>query len=204
MAARLHKQRVGNKLQFLCFTAVQITRRQLSAVATKEKQEAHQTRIPLIVPPHVVAKAFIVHLSTTSALDASSKYQWLTKTKLFEGLPAPFSDIDTFFNNEEYVSLKQKFKKSVLQNYAFRKEGKSRNHRFEQKGEEIRLGVLQDLLRFGWSFSDRFLHLNDCFLDFKPKIRIHWVRHHNFYQLDQQPAYVIRTKQRIPLFEQGK
>ena len=122
MAARLHKQRVGNKLQFLCFTAVQITRRQLSAVATKEKQEAHQTRIPLIVPPHVVAKAFIVHLSTTSALDASSKYQWLTKTKLFEGLPAPFSDIDTFFNNQEYASLKQKFKESVLQNFAFRKE----------------------------------------------------------------------------------
>ena len=203
MAARLLEQRVRNKLQFLCCT-LRITRRRLCAVATKEKQEAHQTGIPLIVPLHVIAKAFIVHPSTTSAFDASSKYQWLTKTKLFEGLPAPFSNVDTFFNDEEYVALKQSFQKSVLQNYAFRKEGKSRNHRFEQKGEEIRLGVLQDFLRFGWSFGDRFLHLNDCFLDFKPKIRIHWVRHHNFYQLDQQPAYVIRTKQRIPLFEQGR
>ena len=207
MAARLLEQRVGNKLQFLRCT-IRVFHRSLCAVATEEKLQAHQTGIPLIVPPHVVAKAFIVsvivHPSTTSAFDASSKYQWLTKTKLFEGLPAPFSNIDPCLNDEEYVSLKQKIMKSVLQNYAFRKEGKSRNHRFEQKGEEIRLGVLQDLLRFGWSFSDRFLHLNDCFLDFKPKIRIHWVRHHNFYQLDQQPAYVIRTTQRIPLFEQGK
>ena len=203
MAARLLEQRVGNKLQFLHYT-MRVTRRRLCAVATKEKEEAHQTGIPLIVPPHVIAKAFIVHPSTTSAFDACSKYQWLTKTKLFEGLPAPFSNINTFFNDEEYVALQQKFKKSVLQNFAFRKEGKSRNHRFEQKGEEIRLGVLQDFLRFGWSFSDRFLHLNDCFLDFQPKIRIHWVRHHNFYQLDQQPAYVIRTKQSLPLFEQGK
>ena len=203
MAARLLEQRVGDKLQFLHYT-LRVSRQRLCAVATKEKQEAHQTGIPLIVPPHVIAKAFIVHPSTTSAFDACSKYQWLTKTKLFEGLPAPFSNIDTFFDDEEYVVLKQKFKKSVLQNHAFRKEGKSRNHRFEQKGEEIRLGFLQDLLRFGWSFSDRFLHLNDCFLDYKPKIRIHWVRHHNFYQLDQQPAFVLRTNQRILLFEQGK
>ena len=165
MPARLLEQRVGNKLQFLRCT-VRVFGRPLCAVATKEKQEARQTGIPLIVPPHVVAKAFIVHPSTTSAFDASSKYQWLTKTKLFDGLPAPFTNIDTFFNDEEYVSLNQRFTKSVLQNYAFRKEGKSRNHRFEQKGDEIRLGVLQDLLRFGWSFSDRFLHLKNCFLDF--------------------------------------
>ena len=82
MAASLLEQRVGNKLQFLRCT-VRATRRQLCTVATKEKQEAHQTGIPLIVPPHVFAKAFIVHPWTTSAFDASSKYQWLTKTKLF-------------------------------------------------------------------------------------------------------------------------
>lgn len=206
MAANLLEQRVANKLHLFRSVRCRLrfSRRQLCAAATKENQEAHQTGIPLIVPPHVIAKAFIVHPSTTSAFDAISKYQWLTKTKLFEGLPACFSNIQAAFNDDEYVVLKGKMKKSLLQNYAFRKEGRSRNHRFERKGEEIRLGVLQDMLRFGWSLSDRFLHLDDCFLDFKPKIRIHWVRHHNFYQLDQQPAYVIRTKQTTPLFEPGK
>ena len=72
MAARLLEQRVGNKLQFLRCT-VRVIRRRLSFVATKENQEAHQTGIPLIVPRHVVAKAFIVHPSTTSSFDASSK-----------------------------------------------------------------------------------------------------------------------------------
>lgn len=63
------------------------------------------------------------------------------------------------------------------------------------------MGFLQDLLRFGWSLSDRHRHLDDCFLDLKPKMRIHWVRHHNFYQLDQEPAFVIRTKQPTHLLE---
>ena len=203
MAANLLQQRVANKLEFVCRT-LRFTRRRLCAVATKQQQEAHQTGVPLIIPPHVIAKAFIVHPSTTSAFDASSKYQWLTKTKLYEGLPASFSNVDNLLNDEEYVVLKEQFKKSILQNHAFRKEGTSRNHRLARRGQEIRLGVLQDLLRFGWSLSDRFPHLDDCFLDLKPKMRIHWVRYHNFFQLDQQPAYVIRTKQPTPLFEPGK
>ena len=95
MAARLLEKRVGNKLQFLRCTMRVIRRRLCDVANTEEKQEAHQTGIPLIVPPHVVANAFIVHPSTTSAFDASSKYQWLTKTKLFEGLPALFSNIHT-------------------------------------------------------------------------------------------------------------
>lgn len=155
----------------------------------------------MIVPKHVIAKAFIVHPSTTSVFEASSKYQWLTKTKLFEGLPAPFSNVDNFLDDKEYEHLREKFKESILQNHAFRKEGISANHRFRRRGEEMTMGFLQDLLRFGWSLSDRHRHLDDCFLDLKPKMRIHWARHHNFYQLDQEPAFVIRTKQPSQLLE---
>ena len=57
MAARLLGQRVGNKLQFLRCT-LRATRRRLCAIATKEKQEARQTGIPLIVPTHASAKGF--------------------------------------------------------------------------------------------------------------------------------------------------
>ena len=203
MAASLLEQRVSSNLQFICGT-LRFACRRLCAVAIEQQQEARQTGVPLIIPKHVIAKAFIVHPSTTSAFDASSKYQWLTKTKLFEGLPSPFSNVDSFFNEEEYADLREKFKESVLQNHAFRKEGISLSHRFRRRGEEMSMGFLQDLLRLGWSLSDRYRHLDDCFLDLKPKMRIHWVRHHNFYQLDQEPAYVIRTQQPTPLFQPGK
>ncbi|KAJ7388584.1 hypothetical protein OS493_036812 [Desmophyllum pertusum] len=151
MAANLLQQRVANKLEFVCRT-LRFTRRRLCAVATKQQQEAHQTGVPLIIPPHVIAKAFIVHPSTTSAFDASSKYQWLTKTKLYEGLPASFSNVDNLLNDEEYVVLKEQFKKSILQNHASAK-----------KEQVAIIGLLAEL--------------------------------------DQQPAYVIRTKQPTPLFE---
>ena len=78
MAALSLEKRVGNKLQFLRCT-MRVTRRRLCDVANKEKQEAHQTGIPLIVPPHVVAKEFIVHPSTTIFIS------WITNQRMSYG-----------------------------------------------------------------------------------------------------------------------
>lgn len=203
MAVTFLRQRVLSNQQICC--TWRFVCRQLCAVAVQQQhKETRQTGVPLIVPKHVIAKAFIVHPSTTSVFEASSKYQWLTKTKLFEGLPAPFSNVENFLDDKEYEHLREKFKESILQNHAFRKEGISASHRFRRRGEEMTMGFLQDLLRFGWSLSDRHRHLDDCFLDLKPKMRIHWARHHNFYQLDQEPAFVIRTKQPSQLLEPSK
>lgn len=201
MAASLLEQRAASKLLFFRY-AKAITRRQLCAVATKVEKEAHQTGIPLIIAPHVIRRAFIVHPSTR-VIDASSKYQWFTKTKLYESLPSSFSDLNTYFSDEEYEVVREQFAKSVLQNYGFRKETFN-VRKNERRGEQLRMGVIQDLLRYCWSFSDRSPYLDDCFLDLEPKIKMHWVRHHNFYQLEYRPAYIVRTKQQGPLFEPGK
>ena len=201
MAAGLLEQRATSKL--LLFRHAQgMNRRQLCAVATKEEKETHQTGIPLIIAPHVIKRAFIVHPSTKQ-IDASSKYQWFTKTKLIEGLPAWLSNLDSYLSDQEYGVFREQFAKSLLQNFGFRKETFS-VRKNERRGEQLRMGVLQDLLRCCWSFSDRFSHLNDCFLDLEPKIKTHWVRHHNFYQLEYNPAYIIRTKQKTPLLETGE
>ena len=200
MAASLLDQRVASKLLFFRY-AQRLTRRNLCAVATKEETQAHQTGIPLIIAPHVIRRAFIVHPSTKE-IDASMKYQWFAKTVLFEGLPSSLSDLDSHFSGEEYSVVREKFAKSVLQNYGFRKETFN-DRRNERRRQTLTLGVMQDLLRCCWSFADRFSHLDDCFLDLEPKIKIHWVRHHNFYQLEHKPAYIIRTKGQTPLFEPG-
>lgn len=200
MAANLLEKRVASKLLFIRHT----TRRKFCAVAVQEEKEGHQTGIPLIIAPHVIRRAFIVHPSTKE-VNAGLKYQWFTKTKLYEGLPSSLSDVDRYFSVEEYEVVKEPFRNSVLQNYGFRKEA-TNDRKNERSQELLKLGVLQDLLRFGWSFADRYPHLNDCFLDFEPKIKIHWVRHHNFYQLEHKrpkPAYIIRAKEPAALFEPG-
>ena len=204
MATNFLEQRVVSKLLFARY-AVSFARRRLCVVATQEETVARQTGIPLIIAPHVIRRAFIVHPSTRE-LDASSKYQWFTKTKLFDGLPPSFSNLDSYFSCEEYKNVREQFTNSVLQNYGYRKET-ANDRKNERRQELLKVGVLQDLLRCGWSFADRYPHLNDCFLDFEPKIKIHWVRHHNFYQLEHirpKPAYIIRTKVPAPLFEPGK
>lgn len=202
MAANLLEKRVGSKLLFIRH-ATRLVRRKLCAVAVQE-EKGHQTGIPLIIAPHVIRRAFIVHPSTKE-INASLKYQWFTKTKLYEGLPSSLSDVDRYFSVEEYEVVKEPFRNSVLQNYGFRKEA-TNDRKNERSQELLKLGVMQDLLRFGWSFADRYRHLNDCFLDFEPKIKIHWVRHHNFYQLEHKrpkPAYIIRAKEPTSLFEPG-
>ncbi|CAH3184358.1 unnamed protein product [Porites evermanni] len=201
MAANLLEKRVASKLLFIRHTTLLI-RRKFCAVAVQEENEGHQTGIPLIIAPHVIRRAFIVHPSTKE-INASLKYQWFTKTKLYEGLPSSLSDVDRYFPVEEYEVVKEPFRNSVLQNYGFRKEA-TNDRKNERSQGLLKLGVMQDLLRFGWSFADRYPHLNDCFLDFEPKIKIHWVRHHNFYQLEHKrpkPAYIIRAKEPAPLFE---
>ena len=203
MAASLLEKRVASKLLFIRHTT-RLIRRKFCAVAVQEEKEGHQTGIPLIIAPHVIRRAFIVHPSTKE-VNASLKYQWFTKTKLYEGLPSSLSDVDRYFSVEEYEVVKEPFRNSVLQNYGFRKEA-TNDRKNERSQELLKLGVLQDLLRFGWSFADRYPHLNDCFLDFEPKIKIHWVRHHNFYQLEHKrpkPAYIIRAKEPGALFEPG-
>ena len=203
MAANLLEKRVASKSLFIRHTT-RLIRRKFCAVAVQEEKEGHQTGIPLIIAPHVIRRAFIVHPSTKE-VNASLKYQWFTKTKLYEGLPSSLSDVDRYFSVEEYEVVKEPFRNSVLQNYGFRKEA-TNDRKNERSQELLKLGVLQDLLRFGWSFADRYPHLNDCFLDFEPKIKIHWVRHHNFYQLEHKrpkPAYIIRAKEPAALFEPG-
>ena len=208
MAAHICEKRLANTLwlsrrQIWSFTKKkEPTPSEIEISALDSENPIPQTGIPLIIAPHVIRRAFIVHPSTKT-FQASAKYQWLTKTKLFEGLPPSLPRPDSFLFEDDYSSLKEEFKCSLLQNYGFRKEGVRRGT-FERRGEELRMGVLQELLKFCWSLADRFPHLNDVFLDHKPKIKIHWVRHHNFYQMEHKPAYIIRTKQPTPLFEQGK
>lgn len=195
--AIMKKQISPSNVRFFRFSA--LTRRQLCVLAVKEEKEPHQTGVPLIIAPHVIRRAFIVHPST-KVIDSSAKYQWFTKTKLYEGLPASFPDLSSFFSDEEYEVVREQFATSVLQNYAFRKETFN-VRKNERRGEQLRMGVLQDLMRCLWSFSDRYPHLNDCFVDLQPNIKIHWVRQHNFYQLEYKPAYIIRSKEQAQLFQ---
>ena len=196
----IKKHILPSNLRFFRFNA--LTRRHLCVLAVKEENEPHQTGVPLIIAPHVIKRAFIVHPST-KVIDSSAKYQWFTKTKLYEGLPASFPDLSSFFSDEEYEVVREQFATSVLQNYAFRKETFN-VRKNERRGEQLRMGVLQDLMRCLWSFSDRYPHLNDCFVDLQPNIKIHWVRQHNFYQLEYKPAYIIRSKEQAQLFELGE
>lgn len=179
-----------------------LTRRQLCDLAVKEEKEPHQTGVPLIIAPHVIRRAFIVHPSTKE-INSSAKYQWLTKTKLYEGLPGSFPDLSSYCSDKEYDVVREQLATSVLQNYAFRKETFN-VRKNERRGEQLRMGVLQDLMRCCWSFSDRYIHLKNCFVDLEPKIKIHWVRQHNFYQLEYKPAYIIRSKEKAQLFELGE
>ena len=94
-----------------------LTRPQLCVLAVKEEKEPHQTGVPLIIAPHIIRRAFVVHPST-KVINSSAKYQWFTKTRLYEGLPASFPDLSSYFADEEYEAVREQFATSVLQNYA--------------------------------------------------------------------------------------
>ena len=103
-----------SNVRFFRFSA--LTRPQLCVLAVKEEKEPHQTGVPLIIAPHVIRRAFVVHPSTKH--NSSAKYQWFAKTRLYEGLPASFPDLSSYFADEEYEVVREQFATSVLQNYA--------------------------------------------------------------------------------------
>lgn len=185
------------------FPCVHLPRRAYSALASEQIQ-LPQTGVPIVVAPHVIKKAYIVH-PTSKVADSSKKAQWLTKTTLVQGLPRAVNKPDEFFEQNDVLSVKDALKGSVLQKFGFQKEG-NRNKASGLYQEELSLGVLTDLLRVFWSLANRFPHLRDSYLDYEPQIMVHWARNHNFFQLNHKPSFILRTKESLPLlqFENGK
>ena len=176
-------------------------RRLYSALAAEQSQ-LPQTGVPIIVAPHVIKKAYIVH-PTTKVMDPCKKAQWLTKTTIVHSLPPAVCKLGEFFQQSDVNLVKDALKSSVIQKFAFQKEG-TRNKASGKFQEELRLGVLTDLLRVFWSLAERFPHLRDSYIDCEPSIMIHWARNHNFFQLKHNPSLILRTKEPLPLFERGK
>ena len=177
-----------------------MSRRRLSSAVAKEDISSAQTGVPLILAPHVIKKAYIVH-PTTRSFDPIRKYQWLTKTSLVQGLPPSLQKCDSLLSDEQLMSIKEALKVSLIQTLGFQKEGRKKKERFDN---EIRLGVLQNLLRVFWSLSHHFPHLKNSYLDHEPRITTHWARNNHFYQMEHRPAFILRTKDANPLFHEGK
>lgn len=181
--------------------SLNVPRRTYNALASEQVQ-LPQTGVPIVVAPHVIKKAFIVH-PTTKAIDPCKKAMWLTKTTMVESLPKAVHKPEEFFHEDDVISIKDALRNSVIQKFAFQKEG-SRNKSSRKYQEEFTLGILTDILRVFWNLASRFPHLRDSYIDYEPLIMTHWARNHNFFHLKHRPSLILRTKEPLSLFENGK
>ncbi|XP_001631633.2 39S ribosomal protein S30, mitochondrial [Nematostella vectensis] len=159
--------------------------RSFCAVASKPNSRSPQTGIPIIIPPHVIKKANIVH-PKSRAVHPLLKHQWLTKTVFEKGLPfsSEENQEQTQLAPEVAQLINERFGGSLAQTLGFQKPPNKTKKRFE---EEIRYGIFQDLVRLCSG------NLTDTFVDVCPKVLTHWVRKHEFYQLEFYPDVILRS-----------
>lgn len=144
-------------------------------------------RIPHLLGPCSVWRKCNLVIPTVATLDPLTKYQWLTKSSVIQGLPSRITaceiDEGSLKNVEERVSQTLAFQTRLA---------------FEDK--EIAGGLLQNMLLPIWKYADVYEHLLNSSLAYQSKIECYWRRNGVNYITVRKPAYVFHTSKALELF----
>ena len=154
--------------------------------------------VPKKKPPHILGpsklwrKCFVVH-PLTEISDPLTKYQWLTKSVLIEGLPQ--SVTSQVLPSESIVN---DFKERAFEVCAYQIH-KSHRGRGMYNHDTVS-GVLQSILASVWPLASDFRHLRSSHMTFKPNIESYWRRNGENFITRTQPLYVLHTNMGLGLF----
>ncbi|EDV21282.1 uncharacterized protein TRIADDRAFT_60151 [Trichoplax adhaerens] len=134
----------------------------------------------------------------TQAIQCDSKYLWLTKSVLQEGMPEVYDESVT---EATLKRLSSYLHKSILQAKLFQIES---NHR--SKAEPFAQGLLQDIMRIFWSINplDEHPYMSKASLAYRPTIAAYWTRDFEMFQIEDRPTYVLRCKFPLGKFAEPK
>ena len=137
-------------------------------------------------------KCYVVH-ARTSLLEALTKYQWMTKTVLVEGLPSIYDEIVI---EDETVLKKMKERcGEYLKRWTFFTNEK---HLAEH---EVRDGLLYTILSVLWPQEHRTAsHLSSSTLLHAPHTECYWRHNGVNYICQSDPMFILNTTNSLPLF----
>lgn len=148
-------------------------------------------------PPHILGPAYVwrkcyLVRPTTEISDPLSKFRWITKSVLVEGLPGAISSLhppeDAVIND---------FEERVCDFLAcqVRKPHRGKGL-FDQETVE---GLIQSSLSSVWPLASDYRHLRSCHMTVKPNVECYWRRCGNNYISQTQPMYVLHTNMALGL-----
>lgn len=125
---------------------------------------------------------------TSQVLNCDSKYLWLTKSVLLEGMPQVY---DKQLAEATVKRLSSYLHKSILHTKQYQIDPKQRS-----KAEFFAQGLLQDILRIFWSINplDQHPYMTKASLAYRPSVAAYWTRSNEIFQIEDHPTYVLRCK----------
>ena len=158
--------------------------------------------VPLILLPHNVKKAHIVHPSPLKTPKCFDKYTWLTKTIPTNHLPTNYVTTEPIAD-----AVLTATSEIVAQTVAYQKRYKNNDNPWFIQ-DRLRYSLVQNLLRICYLTGDTgvggMLSPINSFLYHKPKLETYWPRNYQFYKTDFNPDYVIRTREGFDVIEEPK
>ena len=143
--------------------------------------------VPHLLGPSSVWRKCNLVIPTVATLDPLTKYQWLTKSSVIQGLPSRITSCEIDNNSLKDVEGR------ISQALAFQT-------RLDFDDKEIAGGLLQNMLLPVWKHADAYEHLLNSSLAYQSKIECYWRRNGINYITVRQPAYVFHTSKALELF----
>lgn len=130
---------------------------------------------------------------TTDIADPLTKYRWLTKSVLVEGLPTAISSL-----YPPPSSIIEDFEKRVCDFIAYqvRKSPKGRGL-YDQGTVE---GLIQSCLSSVWPLASDYRHLRSYHMAVQPNVECYWRRCGENYISQTNPLYIMHTNMALGLF----
>lgn len=154
-----------------------------------------KTALKHLAAINTMKHAFMVN-PTTQVLNCDSKYLWLTKSVLLEGMPQVY---DKESAEATVNRLSSHLHKSILHNKQYQIDPNQRS-----KAEFFAQGLLQDILRIFWSLNplDQHPYMTKASLAYRPSVAAYWTRANEIFQIEDYPSYVLRCKYPLGKFAQ--
>ena len=149
-------------------------------------------------PPHILGPGYVwrkCHLvrPTTEITFPLTKFRWLTKSVLVNGLP---DAINSLHPPEDDVI--NDFEERACDYLAYHVR-KPHNRRGPYNQETVE-GLIQSCLSSVWPLADDYRHLRSSHMTVKPNIECYWRRFGQNYISQTQPMYVMHTNMALGLF----
>ncbi len=148
-------------------------------------------------PPHILGpgwlwrKCNVVH-PHSKIVDPLTKYQWLTKSVVVQGLPETIKNIeipDDATTVDNFVQRAEEY--LVFQDH----------DRPSYRIPELKIsGFLQSTLASVWPLGDEFEHLRDSHFTFEPIVECYWRRNGHNFVCQPTPLYTLHTANGLDLF----